>query len=239
MRGRVGEAAGLPRARRDGHRPRLAGGHGEARSCPRTFDAAAGLVRARRIERYGALTIREHHETPDPIEAGRLVADAYLRRPPSDADEQLIRRLAVAGVPADYAALVRAASAGLVRLADVDVARALTPDVRRHLARLAPAVLRLPNGTEVRLDYRSDGRPVAAVKLQKLIGVTETPRLGPRRIWSHPELLAPNNRPVQVTSRSALSSWARSIRRFEVPSGTATPNTGGRRRAARRRVASQ
>jgi ATP-dependent helicase HrpB len=67
----------------------------------------------------------------------------------------------------------------------------------------------LPGGAgHVRLDYRDDGRAVAAVRLQKLFGVSDTPRIGPGRVPVTFELLAPNGRPVQVTSDLA-SFWTR------------------------------
>ena len=58
----------------------------------------------------------------------------------------------------------------------------------------------LPSGRSTPLDYRDDGRIVASVKLQELFGLGETPRIGPRGIPVTFELLAPNARPVQVTT---------------------------------------
>jgi ATP-dependent helicase HrpB len=58
----------------------------------------------------------------------------------------------------------------------------------------------LPSGRRARLDYRADGRVVAAVKVQELFGLAETPRIGRGRVPVTFELLAPNGRPVQVTA---------------------------------------
>ena len=60
---------------------------------------------------------------------------------------------------------------------------------------------------EERAFYRETGIFVS-VKLQDLFGVVDTPRIGPRKIAITFELLAPNGRPVQVTS-DLRSFWAR------------------------------
>jgi ATP-dependent helicase HrpB len=48
----------------------------------------------------------------------------------------------------------------------------------------------------------------AAVKLQELFGLADTPRIGPRAEPVRFALLAPNGRPVQVT-RDLRSFWDR------------------------------
>jgi ATP-dependent helicase HrpB len=76
----------------------------------------------------------------------------------------------------------------------------------RNLDRLAPLTIALPSGRGAKLDYRDDGSVFAAVKLQELFGLAETPRLGPKQIPVTFELLAPNGRPVQIT-RDLRSFW--------------------------------
>jgi ATP-dependent helicase HrpB len=175
-----------------------------------------GVVRARRVDMYGALAIKERAEAVDPDEAARLVADECIRRGPGDEDAALLRRLEFAGAAIDFADLVRGAAHGVTRVADVDISGGLSDDLRRRLAKDAPASVRLTNGTDVRLEYRGDGRAIASLKLQKVIGVTETPRIGPRRVPVTFELLAPNNRPVQVTSDLA-SFWSKSYPEIRGP----------------------
>jgi ATP-dependent helicase HrpB len=172
-----------------------------------TFDAENGSVRAVRLEHYDALIVRERPIAPDPEEAARIVGDEYLRRGPTDADGLLINRLRFAGVPASFDALVREATGGAVRLSDLHLERHLTADAQRRLARDAPRSVALPNGANVTVDYRADGRPMASVKLQRLIGATDTPRIGTQRVPLTFEILAPNGRPVQVTSDLA-SFWS-------------------------------
>ena len=81
----------------------------------------------------------------------------------------------------------------------------VAPD-SHQLDRLAPSTLKLPSGRSARLEYRDDGSIFAAVKLQELFGLAETPRIGPKEIPVTFELLAPNGRPVQVT-KDLRSFW--------------------------------
>ena len=76
------------------------------------------------------------------------------------------------------------------------------------LERLAPETLSVPSGRRVRLEYREDGGVVAAVKLQELFGLADSPRIGPGNEPVTFSLLAPNGRPVQTT-RDLRSFWDR------------------------------
>ncbi|HYN06632.1 MAG TPA: ATP-dependent helicase C-terminal domain-containing protein [Vicinamibacterales bacterium] len=173
-----------------------------------SLDESTGTVKATRSTRYYDLVLEEHPVVPDPEIAARLIADAYVRRGPSEADAELIRRLRVAGVVTTFDDLVRAASNGVSRLSDIDLDRHLPDDVRKKLGRHAPPTIQVPSGRDVRLEYRNDDQVVAAVKLQELFGLAETPRIGPARTPVTFELLAPNGRPVQVTS-DLRSFWTR------------------------------
>ena len=173
-----------------------------------TWDARAGQVRAARIERYDALALSEHPVRPDPAEAARIAADEYVRRGPTEGDIQILRRVAFAGLEVSFADLVRAASSGARGLDDVQISTHLPHDVRRAIDRHAPAMVELPRGRRARLDYRDDGRVVASVRMQHAFGLTEVPRIGARQVAVTFELLAPNGRPVQVTTDLA-SFWAR------------------------------
>ena len=97
----------------------------------------------------------------------------------------------------------------------IDANRRVDPALERRIAfagggknvdRLAPLTIPLPSGRSARLEYREDGSVFAAVKLQELFGLAETPRIGPRQTPVTFELLAPNGRPVQVT-RDLRSFW--------------------------------
>ncbi len=172
------------------------------------FDAAAGVVRAVEVARYDALTLSERPVPPDDAIAARLLADAWLARGPQPADVQLLRRIAFAGRKLALAEAVAQAASGARSLDDIRLRDALTPDLARTLERDAPESLKVPSGRTVALEYSEGGGVAAAVKLQELFGLAETPRVGPRREPVLFALLAPNGRPVQLT-RDLGSFWRR------------------------------
>jgi ATP-dependent helicase HrpB len=172
------------------------------------FDRASGRVRAARVDRYDALVLREYPVAPESSVAARLVADAWLERGPDPPVVQLLRRARFAGCDIDVPALVAAAAMGASAIDAIDVAGQLPYETARTLASQAPEVISLPSGRTAKVDYAEDGTVSAAVKLQELFGLAETPRLGPRRVPVTFYLLAPNGRPVQTTS-DLRSFWER------------------------------
>jgi ATP-dependent helicase HrpB len=172
------------------------------------FDESRGIVRATEREYYGAIVLGERPRAPGPLEASRLLADAYLARPLADADERLVRRLRFSGVPVDVDALARQAALGKRSLREMDLAAVLPWDVRQNLERLAPERIEVPSGRSAAIEYHADGTVSAEVKLQELFGLAETPRIGARGEPVLLSLLAPNGRPVQMT-RDLRSFWDR------------------------------
>jgi ATP-dependent helicase HrpB len=170
-----------------------------------SFDSAAGVVRAVERERYDALIVRERPIPPDPHEAARLLADAWVAR---GDDDQLLRRIRFAGHEIDLPAAVRAAAEGRRSLADIDLTSGIPAEVLRTLDARAPVALKLPSGRSARLEYLEDGRVKASVKLQDAFGLMATPSIGPRREPVLFELLAPNGRSVQLTT-DLKSFWER------------------------------
>jgi ATP-dependent helicase HrpB len=169
-----------------------------------TFEPSSGTVRAARVSWYDGLVLSEHPIEPDQAVAEGLLTDAWIARGPAEHDTQVLRRLTFAGAGADVTTWVREAARGARRLEDIRLDRSVPAAVTRH----APAVLRVPSGRDIPLRYESDGAVVAAVKLQELFGLVETPVLGPSRVPVTFELLSPNGRPVQVT-RDLRSFWTR------------------------------
>ena len=135
-----------------------------------------------------------------------MLADAYLVRGLGEADEQVVRRLRFAGIDVELPALVRTAAAGRRTLDEIDLRGALDWAATRDLDRRAPETIAVPSGRTARLMYHEDGTVSAAVKLQELFGLAESPRLGPRQEPVLFELLAPNGRAVQTT-RDLRSFW--------------------------------
>lgn len=62
-----------------------------------------------------------------------------------------------------------------------------------------PERVELPNGRRARIRYGDTGRPVLSAKLQDVIGLTDAFRLGVGKLAVQWEILAPNQRPVQLT----------------------------------------
>ncbi len=170
------------------------------------FDAGTGVARAFEQELYDRLVIGERQVEPDPGIASDLVAAAWLERGVSEADRQLLNRMRFAGHAFDLPDLVRRASAGCRSLKEASLAARLEPRDRAELDRVAPASLPLPSGRTARLEYTSEGAVKAAVKLQELFGLSDSPRVGPDRVPVQFALLAPNGRPVQVT-QDLRSFW--------------------------------
>jgi ATP-dependent helicase HrpB len=170
------------------------------------FDAPAGRVRAAKVLRYEALILSSTPVAADPLIAAELLADAWLARGPDEPAARLLRRARFAGVEIDLRTLVREAAFGAEALADIDVSRQLPYGMTQQLEAEAPEWLSLPSGRRASLEYGDDGSPSAAVKLQELFGLADSPRLGPNRVPVIFRLLAPNGRPVQTT-RDLRSFW--------------------------------
>jgi ATP-dependent helicase HrpB len=168
----------------------------------------SGTVRAVELVRYHALILGERPAAVDAAIAAELLSAAYLDRPRSDDENRLLRRLRFAGIAIDVGALAKESADDARALADVRIARVLPREVAQAIARDAPDTMLMPSGRAVRLDYEEDGTVKAAVKLQEVFGLSETPKLGPAQQPLLLELLAPNGRAVQVT-RDLRSFWDR------------------------------
>jgi ATP-dependent helicase HrpB len=172
------------------------------------FEQSSGMVKAVEVHRYGALALAERPAPVLPDVAARLLAEAWMERGPRDEDREWLRRLEFAGRRADVAQLVQQAAVGVRSLAAIRIADCLGSDAIRALERDAPPTLVVPSGRRVKLEYAEDGTVSAAVKLQEVFGLAETPRIGPRHEPVLFVLLAPNGRPVQMT-RDLRSFWDR------------------------------
>lgn len=75
----------------------------------------------------------------------------------------------------------------------------LSPGQDALLDTYAPERLPLPGGHNARVRYAEDGPPVLSARIQDLYGLTQTPSIAMGRQPLVVEILAPNQRPVQVT----------------------------------------
>jgi len=93
---------------------------------------------------------------------------------------------------------------GLIRA----LAQQLPPGAMRCLDELAPTRIRLRGGRQVRVHYEAGRPPWIASRLQDFFGMRETPRLAGGKAPVVVHLLAPNHRPIQMTTDLA-GFWER------------------------------
>ncbi|MDT5157584.1 MAG: ATP-dependent helicase HrpB [Acidobacteriota bacterium] len=86
--------------------------------------------------------------------------------------------------------------------------RRLSPEQARLVARMAPERVTLARGRQARVRYEQGQSPHVASRLQDFFGMREGPRVGGGRVVLVLQLLAPNQRPVQVTTDLA-GFWSR------------------------------
>lgn len=190
------------------------------------WNRAAGRVEAVSALMFDRIAIQESRGTPDPEAAAALLAqkgmEAGLAR--SEDLEALLERVRFAAQYGEFPELsaetaLRALAAGLKSLAELESAardnglvRALEsqlpPQARRILDEIAPARIRLPGGRQVRVHYEPNQPPWIASRLQDFFGMRQTPAVARGAVPVVVRLLAPNNRPVQMTTDLA-GFWER------------------------------
>jgi len=95
----------------------------------------------------------------------------------------------------------------LARLSLTEILRSLLPwEKQRELDNLAPTHLRVPSGSNIRIDYLDESAPAVSVRRQEVFGLNTTPTLGGGCVPITFKLLSPARRPVQVT-RDLASFW--------------------------------
>ncbi|MDP2355226.1 MAG: ATP-dependent helicase HrpB [Beijerinckiaceae bacterium] len=72
-------------------------------------------------------------------------------------------------------------------------------DMQRKLDIEAPTHFEAPTGSNVAVDYESDGAPVIAIRVQELYGLSQHPALAGGRAPLTLHLLSPAHRPIQIT----------------------------------------
>ncbi|MCW6510340.1 ATP-dependent helicase HrpB [Lichenifustis flavocetrariae] len=96
--------------------------------------------------------------------------------------------------------------AGRTRVAEIDASvldqaiKSLLPyDMGRRLAQEAPTHFEAPTGSRLAVDYRGEGGPGIAVRVQELFGLSTHPALAGGRVPLVLHLLSPASRPIQIT----------------------------------------
>jgi ATP-dependent helicase HrpB len=120
--------------------------------------------------------------------------------------DYLIARAAFAGIAIDAPGELRKLCGGRTSFAELESAGLLRTLSPPRLNQLAPDQLQLSTGRSVKVHYEPGKPPWIESRLQDFFGVRQTPRVAGVPVVVH--LLAPNRRPVQVTSDLA-GFWAR------------------------------
>lgn len=184
-----------------------------------TWNAAAERVDVVSRLAFGVLVLDERRGGTAPEGAvEETLARAALAAGPEafagrDELRALLARLAFAGLPApDLARALRSLCAGKRSFAELREAGLMSEILREidrgALERLAPAHVTLPRGRRVPVRYEPGRPPYIASRLQDFFGAREGPRIGGGTVPLVLHLLAPNGRPVQVTTDLA-GFWER------------------------------
>jgi ATP-dependent helicase HrpB len=201
----------------------------------RQWDADKKTLRLTRVQRLGAITLRERRlDAPSTEEAAAALLDvvrheglavlrwderagkvrarlAFAHR--CDGAYPEVSEAALLATLGDWLLPALQAFGKLDGLSKVDVADALlarlTWKQRERLDVLAPTHCTVPSGSNLPIDYSDPEAPTLAVRLQEMFGLADTPRVGDGRVPLTLQLLSPAHRPVQVT-RDLAGFWARS-----------------------------
>lgn len=77
----------------------------------------------------------------------------------------------------------------------------LTWEQQQALEDLAPARIKVPSGSNIKIEYVPNGGvPIIAVRLQEVFGMSDTPMLNHGKVKTVLHLLSPGYKPVQVTT---------------------------------------
>ena len=181
---------------------------------------------------FDQIAIETRRTPPDPGQAGVLLAHqaveaglerfadvkdiaAFQARVQFAAQHDAVAPLDDAAVEAALASL----ATGLKSFAELEsvargagllgeIERQMPPGTRRLLEEIAPVSIRLPRGRSVPVHYEPGQPPWIASRLQDFFGMRQTPVVGRGAVPVVVRLLAPNQRPVQMTSDLA-GFWQR------------------------------
>ena len=151
------------------------------------------------------------------VAAGRLVLENW-----DESVEQWILRLhrlrewmpdlALPAIGAEERrAMVELVCHGALSAAEIED-RPVLPAVKSWLSReqqgwiekFVPERITLPRGRAVKVAYSADGPPTVAARIQDLYGISDGLWIANRRVPVRIEVLAPSNRPVQVTENLSV-----------------------------------
>ncbi len=169
---------------------------------PETIEAASAML-ADRVESGLARVPAWDESICGWIERVRCVAAWCPQRGLPTYDEAALRELRRAVVVASGVFRVK-------DLAGIDAAvaveRALSKSDAAFVRAMTPERLAMPSGFRMPIEYRAGQPPRGRARIQDLIGLTDSPTVCDGRVPVLMEILAPNRRPIQVTTDLA-SFW--------------------------------
>ena len=190
------------------------------------WNRAAGRVEAVSAMMFDRIAIQESRGTPDPDAAAELLAQKGIEAGLAQSEdlEAFLARVRFAAEYGSFPELsaetaLRVLAVGLKSLAELESAARdaglvhalesqMPPQARRLLDEIAPDRIRLPGGRQVRVHYEPNQPPWVASRLQDFFGMRQTPTVARGAVPVVVRLLAPNNRPVQLTTDLA-GFWER------------------------------
>jgi ATP-dependent helicase HrpB len=188
-----------------------------------TFDPALKRVVAQKETRFRDLLLEQQMAGDPPVDeaaailAGEVMAGRLTLNNWDESVEQWILRvqrlrewmpeleLPAIG-PEDRALMIEHICHGALGYNDIKD-RPVLPVVKTWLSHrqqawveeYAPERIKLPRGRGAKVAYAADAPPTIAARIQDLYGVTDALRIANRRVAVRVQILAPSNRPVQVT----------------------------------------
>ncbi len=72
-------------------------------------------------------------------------------------------------------------------------------DMSQKIDTLAPTHIKVPSGSNIKIDYSNTQTPILAVKIQEMFGLSETPKILNNSFALQIHLLSPALRPIQIT----------------------------------------
>jgi ATP-dependent helicase HrpB len=192
-----------------------------------TWNRTAERVESVSAILFDGIAIQESRGIADPAAAGSLLAEKALEAgierfgdvaewqervrfaerhgldSPGEIAQTALRALAF-GLKSFHELEAATRDGGLLR----QMERQMPPAGRRALDEIAPARVRLPGGREVKVHYEPDAPPWIQSRLQDFFGMRDTPVVARSRVPVVVRLLAPNQRPVQMTTDLA-GFWER------------------------------
>lgn len=197
------------------------------------YDSTQRRVMARKVTRFQDLELRTERSDDVPREqaaallaaevaAGRCTLDNWN----FDIEQWILRLNRLAEwcpeyelpqlTPADRATLVEQLCLGAMSYREIKD-RPVWPVVKSWLSsgqldlldKMAPERFELPGGRRAKITYAESGPPVLAARIQDLYGVEGDIRVAGGKVAAVIQVLAPNQRPVQVTT-SLSNFWKES-----------------------------